>query len=825
MTNPRLLTIPFADTGTKNEIPVSGAIEPQLATFQAGFPVITQQKIADGGIPPERADFNGILNIYGQHIVHLNKGIPYEFDQDFANAIGGYPLHARIMLSDGQVVQNTENANTNNPNVDMTDWKISNGTIDFYDFSDLRSYKGGGVVCYVAKDGIAGHFLLSSDTTTADNNGTVIVDAKNRRWKRSFDGSYQIKWFDVKPDSTENSTTKINNAIDFISNLPVPENGNVLEFDSGIYYANLVAKPRVRFHGKGINTTIIKAVANSTTPVLYADANIAFFGWQDISFDGNKQNGATGKGVFLDHAQSGDITASKITDKSATGGAPYRYNTSSNFSVSNCKDNGIHIGTGTYGNYAIMWSDFHSVYNDGHGFYNSSTDNLFYSFYAERNGLCGLYNVGANNKFIGVKTIWNGVKNVDSAGTYSIANRCDLIAVESQDNFCNGMIISGDDCVYDVLIDCNGYSPAGGSNVSSRVSTGLDVRSGARQRIRARITNYKGGRLGDGFYALEYPYKIDSESSFDEFDVTVSNACTNKPPVGAITPSSLSSPVVSNRNSSVVVGSTTYTKDQPIIIQNQGLQINPSESVEIVGSVKIGSMLSYAFEFEYKSSSYSAPRLIKSKDGKFIIYLIKTGATDAPYIQTTINVGGTDFSAVFKGAGLDAFDVADIRDGLRVLVKGNLTLTGSRLVRDESVCFIDANGLIKNIQRRQLLGCTETVFGDFSGFVVSEDALQSWQGKVRGFAFFGGKEGQSVDLGQYVSSSAVSKYRDCGGIYADFLDYNTSKFINDPRLNAPTPSESYRGMRLQKLGGAGIADIDQICAKGTDNLYTWKSVY
>lgn len=125
MTNPQLITTPFAENGTKNTIPESGSAEPQLATMQAGFPKITQLPINEGGIPPERADFNGILNLYGQHLVHLNKGLPYEFDQDFANSIGGYPLNARIMLASGYVVQNTQEGNTNNPNLNMGGWKSS----------------------------------------------------------------------------------------------------------------------------------------------------------------------------------------------------------------------------------------------------------------------------------------------------------------------------------------------------------------------------------------------------------------------------------------------------------------------------------------------------------------------------------------------------------------------------------------------------------------------------------------------------------------------------------------------------------------------------
>lgn len=137
MTNPTLVTTPFAENGDKNIIPESVGAEPQNATMQTGFPPITQQKISEGGIPPERNDFNGILNLYGQHIVHLSKGLPYEFDQDFATKIGGYPLNARLILNNGDIVKSTVANNVNNPNSDMTGWVKINSASQIFDKSGL----------------------------------------------------------------------------------------------------------------------------------------------------------------------------------------------------------------------------------------------------------------------------------------------------------------------------------------------------------------------------------------------------------------------------------------------------------------------------------------------------------------------------------------------------------------------------------------------------------------------------------------------------------------------------------------------------------------
>lgn len=52
---------PFANEGTKNIIPASNNETTGLASLTNGFPAITQVPVKAGGVPPERADFNGIL--------------------------------------------------------------------------------------------------------------------------------------------------------------------------------------------------------------------------------------------------------------------------------------------------------------------------------------------------------------------------------------------------------------------------------------------------------------------------------------------------------------------------------------------------------------------------------------------------------------------------------------------------------------------------------------------------------------------------------------------------------------------------------------------
>lgn len=64
------------------------------------------------------------------------------------------------------------------------------------DYTAFRAYSGVLKSVLVLKQGAAGQFVRDdADTTSADNGGTVIVDAAGRRWKRVFSGPVLLGWF------------------------------------------------------------------------------------------------------------------------------------------------------------------------------------------------------------------------------------------------------------------------------------------------------------------------------------------------------------------------------------------------------------------------------------------------------------------------------------------------------------------------------------------------------------------------------------------------------------------------------------------------------
>ena len=82
---PTMLPGAFAQNGDKNIIPSNNDGLTGLASIEKGFPPITQQPLASGGLPPQRADFNGIFNWLSLFNVFYQNGgvLAYSEDLDY----------------------------------------------------------------------------------------------------------------------------------------------------------------------------------------------------------------------------------------------------------------------------------------------------------------------------------------------------------------------------------------------------------------------------------------------------------------------------------------------------------------------------------------------------------------------------------------------------------------------------------------------------------------------------------------------------------------------------------------------------------------------
>lgn len=117
MAQPNLIPMPFAENatpGTIEPIQATTPTVPQDATWSAGFPQVTMQPLASGGIPPRGQNFNGVLNALSQHIFHMQGGGQYKWDDDH----GPYSIGDVLQSDDGLrsyvsvVNNNTDNFNT-----------------------------------------------------------------------------------------------------------------------------------------------------------------------------------------------------------------------------------------------------------------------------------------------------------------------------------------------------------------------------------------------------------------------------------------------------------------------------------------------------------------------------------------------------------------------------------------------------------------------------------------------------------------------------------------------------------------------------------------
>ena len=87
MPEPTKIPRPFADSGDKNSIPdSSGSIG--FASWQEGFPAITSEPFAQGGVAPKRADFNGVFNALSAATVWNQQGGVYAYDNTTDYEVG-----------------------------------------------------------------------------------------------------------------------------------------------------------------------------------------------------------------------------------------------------------------------------------------------------------------------------------------------------------------------------------------------------------------------------------------------------------------------------------------------------------------------------------------------------------------------------------------------------------------------------------------------------------------------------------------------------------------------------------------------------------------
>lgn len=102
---PVQIQLPFAngDGSKTNPVPVPSqiSITPGAASFTDGFPPLCATPVSSGGIPPSKADMDGILFMLSGVDRWASAGAGYPYSSVYQTAIGGYPKGARVLRASG----------------------------------------------------------------------------------------------------------------------------------------------------------------------------------------------------------------------------------------------------------------------------------------------------------------------------------------------------------------------------------------------------------------------------------------------------------------------------------------------------------------------------------------------------------------------------------------------------------------------------------------------------------------------------------------------------------------------------------------------------
>lgn len=162
---PTPLSNELAWNGDKNPIPDTNDGSKGLFSVEYGFPYVTQQPLAQGGIPPQRNDFNGVLNLLSKFIVYFQNGGVFAYNASMDYSVGMlvrsgdrlYVCKAENGANTSAGVQNVSNSNYWNEitledtlgdtlinqlkMVLVTEQKVANNTTDWNTLTESRTYK------------------------------------------------------------------------------------------------------------------------------------------------------------------------------------------------------------------------------------------------------------------------------------------------------------------------------------------------------------------------------------------------------------------------------------------------------------------------------------------------------------------------------------------------------------------------------------------------------------------------------------------------------------------------------------------------------------
>ena len=173
--SPKIITVPFAKNGQRQELQNSIVPGTSLASYDGGFPPITMISKDAGGIPPQGKDFNQILYELSADAQWSQASGVYPYDSAFSTAIGGYPKGAVVIGTDNQTLyQNTVDDNTVVPGADSTWTVVPN---DLSSLLEKSTFEGSD-----AYSELGGFYSQEAEsTTTSPSDGLSNISRRGQR--------------------------------------------------------------------------------------------------------------------------------------------------------------------------------------------------------------------------------------------------------------------------------------------------------------------------------------------------------------------------------------------------------------------------------------------------------------------------------------------------------------------------------------------------------------------------------------------------------------------------------------------------------------------
>lgn len=201
------------------------------------------------------------------------------------------------------------------------------GLIGVYNYTELRNYSGGSTRVFVSGvntygDGGAGFFFLdAADTTSADNGGTILVDASGGRWKRQYSGDVSVGWFLGGSGPSFDASIGFQNCVNAYpySRITVPYAADGYYFSSSVIEPQSSSYQIIGCDGMQVNHQQL-IYANFNGPAFKCEStNTTFTKYQGIRFETNKTSYPLAQAIlnsgFWVHGELKNITVKNFAAK------------------------------------------------------------------------------------------------------------------------------------------------------------------------------------------------------------------------------------------------------------------------------------------------------------------------------------------------------------------------------------------------------------------------------------------------------------------------------------------------------------------------------